>query len=79
LPPSVTGNVLTRERCRDRQGGYVARYNEHDADRLWLMCKTAYCILIERAAKYADSQGRLLRVFFEETGKAEDRALIAYH
>ncbi|MCJ9668987.1 DUF3800 domain-containing protein [Neorhizobium sp. SHOUNA12A] len=59
--------------------GYVARYKEHYAERLWLMCKTAYCILIERAAKYADSQGRVLRVFFEETGKAEDRALIAYH
>ncbi|WP_341486827.1 DUF3800 domain-containing protein [Pararhizobium sp. A13] len=61
------------------RAGYVARYKGHYADRLWLMCKTAYCILIERAAKYADSQGRVLRVFFEETGKAEDRALIAYH
>lgn len=59
--------------------GYVSRYKEHYADRLWLMCKTAYCILIERAAKFADSQGRVLRVFFEETGKAEDRAIIAYH
>lgn len=59
--------------------GYVARYKEHYAERLWWMCKTAYCILIERAAKYAHSQGRVLRVFFEETGKLEDRALIAYH
>lgn len=59
--------------------GYVARYKEMHADQLWFMCKTAYCILIERAAKYARSQGRQLRVFFEECGKKEDRDLIGYH
>lgn len=58
--------------------GYVARYKEQYQERLWLMCKTAYSILIERAAKYADSQGRVLRVFFEECGKQEDRDLIQY-
>ncbi|TCQ14334.1 DUF3800 domain-containing protein [Rhizobium sp. PP-CC-3G-465] len=58
--------------------GYVARYREQYAERLWFMCKTAYSILIERAAKYADSQGRVLRVFFEECGKHEDRELIQY-
>lgn len=58
--------------------GYVARYREQYADRLWYMCKTAYSILIERAAKYADSQGRVLRVFFEESGKHEDRDIIQY-
>lgn len=58
--------------------GYVSRYREVYSERLWLMCKTAYSILIERAAKYADSQGRCLRVFFEESGKQEDRDLIQY-
>lgn len=58
--------------------GYVARYRDQYSNRLWYMCKTAYSILIERAAKYADSQGRVLRVFFEETGKSEDRDLIQY-
>ena len=58
--------------------GYVARYKESYEERLWLMCKTAYSILIERAAKYADSQGRVLRVFFEECGKHEDRDIIQY-
>ena len=59
--------------------GYVARYKDLHQDDLWFMGKTAYCILIERAAKYARSQGRVLRVFFEECGKREDRELIAYH
>ncbi|MBW9054422.1 DUF3800 domain-containing protein [Rhizobium mesosinicum] len=58
--------------------GYVLRYREKYNERLWLMCKTAYSILIERAAKFADSEGRTLRVFFEESGKHEDRDLIAY-
>jgi hypothetical protein len=59
--------------------GYVARYKELHQDKLWFMCKTAYSILIERAAKYARSQGRQLRVFFEKCGKKEDRALVGYH
>lgn len=42
------------------------------------MSKTAYSILIERAAKFADSRGRTLRVFFEASGKHEDRDLISY-
>ncbi|WP_123147816.1 DUF3800 domain-containing protein [Mesorhizobium delmotii] len=58
--------------------GYVARYRDRYQDQLWFMCKTAYCILIERAAKYARSQDRKLRVFFERAGKAEDRDLVAY-
>lgn len=58
--------------------GYVARYKESYEERLWLMCKTAYSILIERAAKYADSQGRVLRVFFEECGRQEDRDIVQY-
>lgn len=58
--------------------GYVARYKDRYKDQLWFMCKTAYCILIERAAKDARSQDRKLRVFFERAGKAEDRDLVAY-
>jgi len=58
--------------------GYVARYRERYKDDLWYMCKTAYSILIERATKYARSQDRKLRVFYERAGKAEDRDLISY-
>lgn len=58
--------------------GYVARYKDQYNERMWLMCKTAYSILIERAAKYATSQGRVLRVFFEQSGKQEDRQIIQY-
>jgi Protein of unknown function (DUF3800) len=58
--------------------GYVARYKDKYQDNLWFMCKTAYSILVERAAKYAQRNGRTLRIFYEETGLNEDRDLVAY-
>ena len=58
--------------------GYFARYEAQHNRKPWLLCKTAYCILIERAAKYARSQNRKLRVFFERAGKLEDKNLIKY-
>jgi hypothetical protein len=58
--------------------GYVARYKEKYQDKLWLMCKTTFCILVERAAKYADKQGRKLEVVFESSGKSEDRDIVSY-
>lgn len=58
--------------------GYNLRYKEKYGDQRWWMCKTAYNILIERVCKYVDAQGGTLSVRFEETGKAEDRAIIGY-
>jgi hypothetical protein len=58
--------------------GYVERYGDTYKERVWLMSKTAYSVLIERAAKYAIDQGRTLRVFFEGAGPAEDREIIKY-
>ena len=59
--------------------GYVSQYKEQHADRLWLMDKTAYSILVERAVKYARSRNRKLRVFFEASGKREDAAIRTHH
>ncbi len=58
--------------------GYVARYTKKYEGTPWRMDKTAFMILIERSAKYARSQGRTLRVFFEEAGKHEDRDIVAF-
>ncbi len=38
----------------------------------------AFCDLVERSAKYARSNGRRLRIFFEASGKREDRDIVAY-
>lgn len=58
--------------------GYVARYREMYEGRPWLMCKTAYSILIERSAKFADARGGQLEIFFEQAGEKEDAALREY-
>jgi Protein of unknown function (DUF3800) len=58
--------------------GYVERHRDLYQDRMGMMSKTAYSVLIERAAKFARSRGRKLRVFFEGAGAAEDNDIIAY-
>lgn len=64
--------------CVVNRPGYVARYKEKYEERLWLMCKTAFSILTERAAKFADEEGRKLEIYFEGAGKKEDRDMVRY-
>jgi len=64
--------------CVIHRPGYVARYKDTYDDRIWLMCKTTFSILIERAAKYADSEGRKLEIYFERSGKKEDSDIEKY-
>jgi uncharacterized protein DUF3800 len=64
--------------CIIDRPSYVARYKKQYNEMLWYMCKTAFCILVERAAKFADKEGRKLEIFFEEAGKKEDRDIIQY-
>ena len=64
--------------CVVDRPGYVARYAERYGGQPWLMCKTAYAILVERAAKFARRSNAELEVFFEQSGKAEDRDIKAY-
>lgn len=63
--------------CVIDRPGYVARYAERYKEP-WLLCQTAFAILIERAAKHAGRIGMRLEVYFEEAGKHEDRALMGY-
>ncbi|MGH1351608.1 MAG: DUF3800 domain-containing protein [Methyloligellaceae bacterium] len=70
-PFIATAVVIDRE-------GYFSRYREQHVDKLWEMDKTAFSILVERAAKFADLNDRKLEIIFEESGRKEDRALIRY-
>jgi hypothetical protein len=58
--------------------GYNNRYEEKYGGKRWWMCKTAFSILVERAAKYVADNGGRLKIRFEEAGKKEDRALMGY-
>jgi Protein of unknown function (DUF3800) len=71
LPVRAFATVIDRS-------GYNLRYKEKYGDQRWWMCKSAYNILVERVCKYVDTQGGTLSIRFEQTGKAEDRALIGY-
>ena len=57
--------------------GYVARYQERHP-KPWLLCQTAFAILIERTAKYVRSKDGQLHIFFERSGKREDRVILQY-
>jgi hypothetical protein len=72
MPAWATAVVIDRT-------GYGARYRgKHGKDR-WELCKSAYDILIERAAKIASCDGRRLKVFVEMTGPREDNLIRQYH
>src|SRR3546814_15128376 len=64
--------------CVINRPGYVARYKGRYNEQLWLMCKTAFSILVERAAKFADDEGRQLEIYFEGAGPKEDRDIVQY-
>jgi hypothetical protein len=64
--------------CVVDRPGYVARYADRYGGQPWLMCKTAYAIMIERAVKFAQRSNAELEIFFEQSGKAEDQDIKAY-
>lgn len=62
--------------CIIHRPGYAARYKQRYESDLWALSRTAFCILVERSAKFADEAGRKLEIYFEASGKREDRAII---
>lgn len=65
--------------CVIDRPGYNQRYQEQYGQNRWSLCKTAFTVLVERAAKYVDTQGCKLRVLPEKCNKKEDKALKAYY
>lgn len=65
--------------CVIDRPGYKARYEEKYGRQKWSLCKTAFCIAIERAARFADQRGGRLRVFVERSDKHSERALKTYY
>lgn len=57
--------------------GYDARYRKQHRS-VWSLCKTAFSVVCERAAKYADSQGRVVRVYVERGDETADRRISGY-
>jgi hypothetical protein len=64
--------------CVIDRAGYDARYREKYGRRQWHLCQTAFCISVERAAKFARRHGRKLRVMPERSCRADERRLANY-
>lgn len=64
--------------CVVDRPGYDARYREKYGRRQWHLCQTAFSIVVERAAKFALSVGRKLRVMPERGSPADERRIRTY-
>jgi hypothetical protein len=65
--------------CTIDRPGYNHRYREKYGRQRWQLCKTAFSITVERAAKHARKQGCKLRVHVERGDKKTDRIVKAYY
>ena len=74
-----TPTFLRHSARRERRPGYNARYRAMHGPRRWQLCKTAFPIAVERAAKFARHHGALLRVYVERSDKATENQLRGYY
>jgi Protein of unknown function (DUF3800) len=65
--------------CVIDRPGYNARYAEKYAGQRWMLCKSAFNITVERAAKYARSIDYRLRVSPERCNRKEDGWMRGYY
>lgn len=71
--PKVIGHGCVIDRP-----GYNHRYKARYGRQQWSLCKTAFAIAAERAAKFAMAQGRKLKIFLERSDKATERHMEGY-
>lgn len=74
----VTAPVVGHACVIDRPS-YNRRYKEKYGNDRWSLCNTAFTIAVERAAKYAMSQGGRLRVFVEGSSRPDEQKLRTYY
>jgi len=65
--------------CVIDRPGYNARYLRLYEYQPWLLCKTAFNVIVERAAKFAISNTKKLRIYPERCNISEDRLLSDYY
>lgn len=65
--------------CTIDRPGYNHRYREKYGRNRWHLCKTAFAIVVERAAKYARAHEARLRVYVEKGDPDADRRTKEYY
>jgi len=74
----LVGLPVVGHACVIDRPGYDARYREKYGRQQWLLCRTAFAIICERAAKLARMEDRRLRVLPEAGDISADNALRSY-
>lgn len=75
----VTMEPLTAIACVVDRPGYNARYLDEYGRKRWTLCKTAFNVVVERAAKWARRHGCRLRVCVERADRATDARMKGYY
>jgi len=65
--------------CVVDRPGYNHRYREKYGRQTWMLCRTAFAVICERAAKYARKNGCRLRIYVEEGDKSADDYIRDYY
>ncbi len=65
--------------CVVDRPGYNHRYAQKYGPRRWRLCKTAFNIVVERAAKFAAHKDARLRVFVERSDRPTEGQLKQYY
>jgi hypothetical protein len=72
LTQMITACPFTVHACVISRSGYHQRYLELYGDNTWEMTKTAFSIVVERAAKFVAKQDGKMMVYYEKMGREED-------
>jgi hypothetical protein len=65
--------------CVVDRPGYNERYRAKYGRQTWMLCRTAFAVVVERAAKHARTNNRRLRVYVEEGDKSADEMIRSYY
>jgi hypothetical protein len=74
----LTTMNVTGIACVIDRPGYDARYRYQYGRRMWHLCQTAFCIVVERAAKWSVRDARKLRVMPERSSPKDEKRLKEY-
>lgn len=78
LTEMMLGLPTTALACVVDRPGYNLRYVDEFGQRRWKLCKTAFNIAVERAAKFAKHHQARLRVFIERSDKPTETQFKQY-
>lgn len=78
LEDLLVGSPIIALACVIHRPGYNARYTPIYGTERWSLCKTAFPIIAERAAKFAVAHDRRVRLYVERSDKASEKLLKGY-